>query len=228
MRDGPNPSICSAEKDYEKDAKLTRDMLPDAIADFAFDAAERLGVEPSMTAVSCLAVAAASLHDDIKIQPTKFDTSYLMRSCCWGMMIAPPGGKKSPAIKQTTLVLNHIEARWRDDDAKAFAKYEHSHALWQTAKKANLKLRENTTISGPAMPEVSDNEVLAEPEKPTKRHIIIDNATMEGLYAPLTANPRGMLVVKDELKEWIESFDAYSVAPAKIERRHSACGTVAG
>jgi hypothetical protein len=193
-----------ADGDYVRDAKLTRDMLPAVIADYAWDAAERLGVEPAMIALPALTVMAASLHDAYKIQPKKNDTDHLVRACMWIMMIAAPAGKKSPAIKQATAVLHHIEAQWRTEDAAAMAKFNAANDAYKAARKAAEK--------NPLEPGAEIPIELQEPVKPTARRIIIDNATMEGLYKPLSINPRGMIVIKEELKEWVESFDAYSLS----------------
>ena len=45
---------------------LTKDMLPQVIADFAFDQAELIGVEPAMVAVPALAVCAAACDDAVE------------------------------------------------------------------------------------------------------------------------------------------------------------------
>jgi hypothetical protein len=47
---------------------LTRDMLPPVIADYAFDVAERMGVDPGIVAAAMLATSAAAIDDGIKIQ----------------------------------------------------------------------------------------------------------------------------------------------------------------
>lgn len=48
-----------------------------------------------------------------------------------------------------------------------------------------------------------------DPPKPTQQELIINDATTEAINASLEANPRGLLMVRDELNGWINSLNQY-------------------
>jgi hypothetical protein len=169
---------------------LRRDMLPAVIADFAFDEAERLGVEPAMVAIPALVVCASALHDGITIQPKARDTSWTESARLWVGMIAPPGGKKTPAINAATAPLTKIEQDQRREDGRKLAEYD-------TAMERYKKTVKDSTGD------------LVAPAKPPMRRQIVGDATMEQLAYILADNERGVLMLHDELAGFIGGFDAY-------------------
>lgn len=50
----------------------------------------------------------------------------------------------------------------------------------------------------------------AEPEKPAAERFLVSDTTVEALAPILLANPRGLLLARDELSGWIGSFDRYA------------------
>jgi hypothetical protein len=50
----------------------------------------------------------------------------------------------------------------------------------------------------------------AEPEEPRAERFIVSDTTVEALAPILLANPRGLLLARDELAGWIGSFDRYA------------------
>jgi Protein of unknown function (DUF3987) len=175
---------------FEEDTlpELNKAMLPEAIADFAFDVAARLGVTPGMVAIPALAVCAVAIHDAIKIQPTA-DDRWRERANFWATTVAPSGAGKSPAVQETTGVLRKTEAGWRKEDDRAYAKWKSAQAI---IKKSGC------------------SSLVEEPSEPPKyRRIIIEDATVETLARILADNPRGLLLLHDELAGWFGAFDSY-------------------
>ena len=79
--------------------ELNDDAIPEVIARFAKDAAERMGVTPEMIAIPAVAVAAGAVPDEFMIQPKEHDTTWKESARLWVGMIADPGQKKTPALK---------------------------------------------------------------------------------------------------------------------------------
>jgi len=50
---------------------------------------------------------------------------------------------------------------------------------------------------------------MEKPKKPPQRRLIVEDITVEALVDVLIENPKGILIVKDELSGFIGSFDAY-------------------
>jgi len=187
--------------------ELRREWLPTSIAGFAFDAAERMGVEPAMIAVPALAAAAGAMHDGFRLQPRQYDTEWTEPPCLWFAMVAEPGSRKTPAIDAAIKPLKKIEHQWMVADRKALAEYERAVAAQQTPKSKKAKVEE-AAGELPATPEEvwTEGSVL---QRPRQRRKIVGDATIEALGSILQDNAGGVLACFDELAGLIASFDAY-------------------
>jgi hypothetical protein len=193
---------------------LARDLLPAVIADYAFDVAERIGVDPAMVACPMLAVCAAAIHDDIKIQPKEFDTSWTESTRLNVLTVAPPGSNKTGAINAAVKPLQQIELKWRQEDAKALELWERTEKLRVAAEKHVL--RNAAPVGGPndAMYLPVGTELPTPSEKPSPRRLVMNDTTTEAVCKMLAGNPRGMLLHVDEAMGWIAGFDAYRTGGA--------------
>jgi hypothetical protein len=189
-----------------REPELARDALPNVIADFAFDAAERIGVDPAMVAIPTLAVCAAALPDGFTIQPKVNDTRWTESARLWFAMVAAPGSKKTPAINTATSALREIEGRWQQEDGAKIAQFEAESERY----KAKLKGHNDAVKTLGDAADVTPNGTMPEaPIEPTRRRLTIGDATMEALAHILATNERGVLAIHDELVAMIAGFDAY-------------------
>lgn len=187
--------------------KLTREMLPRVIADFAFDTAERMGVDPAMIAIPALAVCAAALHDGITIQPRVHDTKWTESARLWLAMVAEPGSRKTPAINAATRPLREIEGRWQQEDAASFAVFERASEDYKAARRGRSEtIKDVGAVIADGIPRASLPNL---PTKPARRRLTVGDATMEVLAHILADNDRGVLALHDELVAMIAGFDAY-------------------
>jgi len=159
--------------------ELMPGMLPKVIADFASDEAERLGVNMAMVALPALAACASALHDGIKIQPRINDTRWQESARLWVAAVAPPGGKKTPAIRAATAPLREIEARWQREDGVALAKYEDAQECHKAAFKGRLETIKD--LGADLAGNSPRSDVPPPPVKPAKRRLTVGDTTMEGL-----------------------------------------------
>ena len=58
-----------------------------------------------------------------------------------------------------------------------------------------------------------------EPEEPTLRRLIVNDATFEAMHQTMSENPAGILVIRDELTGWWSQLDR----PAARASVHFAC-----
>lgn len=172
-------------------AKLTPDMAPAVLSDFAFDQAERLGVEPAMVLMPALVVCATAIPDDVRIQPLEHDYTWKESARLWTAVIADSGVGKTPAMRAATAPLQEIENEWVAEDAKKLARYE------ETKRQAKEDAKRGTGTK---------REL---PPKPRLRRAIVTDFTMDQLAVILRDNERGVLVLCDELSGLIANFDAY-------------------
>jgi hypothetical protein len=181
------------------DPTLNRDMLPDVLANFVFDAAERMGADPALFAIAVLTVAASAIDDGFKIQPKRYDTEWQTSARLWMIALGPPGSMKTPAFNQALKPLQQAEKRIVEEDEQLLEQYKHNIEIYRSAhSRWKGELAQNP-----------DAEPPVEPEEPSHRRLIIDELTMEGLTDVCVNNPRGVMVNVDELMGLIGSFDAY-------------------
>lgn len=187
--------------------ELHRDMLPDTEAmAYAFDVAERQGVDPVLTVTAMLATCAAAIHDGIKLQRKQADTEHQERAHVNILVVAPPGAGKSPAREAMTRPLKDIEDRWRHEDAAGVRIFKATLPIYEQQKKQFLaRIRQATDND----PDAWSQNMPPEPEKPIERRLVANDVTIEGLQDVLKDNPRGVLNEQDEMSGFIAGFDAY-------------------
>lgn len=164
-------------------ACIDRGMVPDVIWNYASDVAERMGVDASITAMAGIATCAGALTDSVKIQPMEHDDSFTQSARLHVGVCAEPGVGKSPAMLKMLEPLEKVAERWTDEFNQQMDEY--SRAAKSPGK--NDKVR----------------------AKPREKRATIHDLTMEALADALEANPRGVIIWKDELPEYWASFDAY-------------------
>ena len=160
------------------------DLLPPAIAGYARDEAELIGVDPAVIALAAIGAAAACIDDRVEIQPKRHDTGWREQARLWVGIIGDPSAKKSPGIKKAMAPLFKIDQKWRDETNQATAEW--------------LKACEDT-------PKGEE-----EPPAPIGKRLILNDATVEKMGDIMSkSEPRGMLSYQDELSGWLASMDAY-------------------
>ena len=174
---------------------IDRAMLPKAIADYAHECGQLIGVDPAMVAIPALVSCAAALHDDVKIQPKRYETGWTESARLWCAIVGTPSVKKSPAIRRATKRLRKIDMNLADENAKQAAEYASQMEQHKEAKKEVKK---------------AGGGYLPEPKRPAMARMIVEDITVEALSEVLKDNSRGVLCIQDELSGWFGSMDAYT------------------
>ncbi len=181
--------------------------MPEVLARFAEDEAERLGVDPAMLALPALAVCAAAIHDGIQVQPRIHDTGWRESARLWIAGITDSGERKSPALRAAVQPLRDIEIACFEEDQAALAEYEIDRRAYESAVKGVAQRRgKGEDVSAPT-----------EPKKPRVRRWVCDDATIEALSDVLLDNHGGPLVFRDEFSSFF-AFDAYRQQGAGRDR----------
>lgn len=173
---------------------IRREMLPAAIADYAFDQGQLVGVEPAMIAIPSLVACAAALHDGVQIQVKRHETGWRESARLWCAVVGSPSIKKSPSIRRAVSRLRKINADLADDNQKTLAKHASEMEAFKDAKKEAKKTGEHVTA----------------PEAPQLARLVVEDTTVEALSEVLKDNARGVLCIQDELSGWFGAMDAYS------------------
>lgn len=165
--------------------EMNMELIPKAIANYAIDQGELIGADPATLVIFSLGVVASCITDKLQIQPKKYDYGWKESARIWSAVIGDPSIKKSPLLKKAVSPLWKIEKEWRESN------------------KAKLSAWIEKT-------EKAKNEGAELPARPLEKRLIIEDATIEKMGEILSnAEPRGILVVRDELSGWLGGMDAY-------------------
>jgi hypothetical protein len=122
--------------------------------------------------------------------------------------VGRPSSGKSPGLDAVTNLLGQLEIElntdW-DDRHRAYkrdlAAAKERRAIWERDVKAAI----NGRLPPPEMP--ADAE---DPDLPQRRRLFSTDPTVEKAARLAHGNPRGLLLVRDELAGWIGGMDRYS------------------
>ncbi|MFN7022271.1 MAG: DUF3987 domain-containing protein, partial [Phycisphaerales bacterium] len=168
-------------------------VLPEPIRGFVTEAAEAIGCDASYVALPLLSGLASAIGNTHRIALKR---GWTEPAIVWTAIVGDSGTAKSPALelglrpirkRQHGAMKEHAEAMKQHADALAM--HERDAAHWKRSK--------------------SDTPPPAKPEAPIADRCWTDDATTEALAVLLQQNPRGLLMVRDELAGWF-NFDRYA------------------
>jgi len=163
------------------------DLLPGVVADYARDQSELIGVDAGVIGMAAIGAMAGCIDDRIQIQPKRHDPTWLESARLWISIIGDPSTKKSPGIKKAISPVNRVAEKWRKQHQESMKHWE--DACYQ-AKAEDKKARL--------------------PPAPEGKRLTVGDTTVEKLGDILSKQePRGILVIRDELSGFLTSMDAY-------------------
>jgi hypothetical protein len=180
--------------------RISREMLPETIYDYAIDVGGIAGLDETMVALSAVVASASMLHDEIQLQPDRTNPRWKESARLWGAVIAKSSSKKTTAIRSALSIVKKIDAECNEHEAKV----RYAHTLKEKAHQS----QEKTYIERLAKGE-KNLDMPEKPEAPEIPRAIAQDFTIEALRDILKSNNRSILCEKDELSGWFASFDQY-------------------
>jgi hypothetical protein len=171
------------------------DALPEPIRGFVDAGARAIGCDPSYLALPLLTAIAAAIGNTRRLALKR---GWSAPPILWGAIVGESGTAKTPAFR---LVMRPVRERQRkalERYAEEIKKYEAGLACWE--KDMAAWKRDKHAASDPP----------PKPEPPQAERFVVSDTTVEALAPILLANPRGLLLARDELAGWIGSFDRYA------------------
>jgi hypothetical protein len=160
--------------------------LPPVLRDYVDASARAIGCDPAQVALPALAVMGACIGNSRALQVKK---GWTEPPVIWATLISDSGKQKSPAHDAAVDPLNQIQMDLVDKYNDELAVYEESYRQWKDKPKDQR---------GP------------EPTKPASNpEYMTNDATIENVGELLRDNPRGLLLARDELDGWFQSFTRY-------------------
>ena len=160
------------------------DVLPDPAARLVIEGANAIGCPRDFLGVPLLAVAAGTIGRSVNLL---LKDGYFVGATAYMGSIGPPSDGKTPALKAVAGAIRAIDDKLADEHAKAIEQ-------WRASQIGRGRQAAKGTKPPP-------------PPKP--RRIDIDDATMEVLPIILADNPRGLIMVRDELSAFILGMNQF-------------------
>jgi uncharacterized protein DUF3987 len=161
------------------------ELLPSHLQKYIHAAAESLNVDVAFILLPLLSSLGAAIGNSRSIL---LKHGFVQPPVIWTAIIGRSGSRKSPSIDKACFAVMEHEYVLTRQNKEAKEIYEDELAVWER------KLRK-------------DRE--KKPEPPRRLTCVLDDLTMEVLPDRLMANPRGVLICKDELSHLFGSFDQY-------------------
>jgi Protein of unknown function (DUF3987) len=203
---------------------FSSDFLPDALAPWVDDIANRLQCPPDYVAVTALTSLGALIGRRIGIKP-QARTEWVEVPNVWGAIIGRPGQLKSPAMMEALKPLHHLEI----EAAKAYeaalaahmcalAEFKLAKSVKESVLKEELKKKVTQKVVSlggvtslkDAIKEAQKEDPLglgAGPEEPKPVRYRTNDSSYEAIGELLVSNPAGLLVERDELVSLLKHLD---------------------
>ena len=199
--------------------QMTISMLPTPLQCAIRDIVHRMRCPVEFVAVPMICALGATIGTTIHIRPKEFDDWQEVPNC-WAAIVAGPGRMKSPALGSALAPIYQIDRlnKLAFDQAKSaydVALLQHEaqeDALKQELRTSNRLIAAGKPLTGGVRtPQLIQNDMLQlklnPPKEPARVRCFTNDATLEALGSILADNPRGILVIADELMGLLAGFE---------------------
>lgn len=189
---------------------LLSDMIPEPLRGWLVDIAVRACIPLVFVAAPAIVTLGAIVGRSIGIRPGRLDDWTVIPNL-WGAIIGRPGVMKSHAVSEAIKPLEKLAAnashQFKEDrsffEAQEIERKARLDALKKQMEKAALKGEDTTAIKHELAAKMQEAGEL----QATERRYMTQDATVEKLGELLQENPRGLLVVRDELSGWLSALN---------------------
>ena len=181
------------------------DALPEPIRGFVEAGAKAIGCDPSYLALPLLTSLGAAIGNTRQLQLKR---GWSVPAIIWTAIVGESGTAKTPAFKLVMRPIRNLQDKNFEEYANARKQYETD--LTHYEKESSMWKRDRKLTDDP--PE--------KPAEPQAVRFIVSDTTVEALAPLLMANPRGVLLARDEMAGWIGSFDRYAGGTGGADAAH--------
>ena len=181
------------------------DVFPEPVRAWIEAAAESKGAPPDYVALAMLSCAGGVIGNARWASPWGgWREVPVINAACVGL----PSSGKSPALDALTGPLMEIEKADNADWGERRRAYERDNL--EADERRGKWERDAKQAAGLGNPLPDMPEAAEAPRQPERRRIVSTNPTVEKAARLSAANPRGLILIGDELAGWIASMDRYS------------------
>jgi putative DNA primase/helicase len=182
-------------------------LLPDAVASWVDDVAERAQCPPDFVAVAVMVAAAAIVGRQLTIRPKTHDDWGVVPNI-WGLVVGRPGLMKTAAMQEALRGVHRLIGEAREAYQQAVGKHEFQVAEAEARRSAVEKQLKIAVANGAPTDELrAAFEASRAPDAPVERRYLVNDATVEKLGALLNLHPNGLLLFRDELAGFLRTME---------------------
>jgi hypothetical protein len=182
-------------------------MLPAAIRPWVEDIAHRMQCPIDFVAAAAVTMLGSVIGTACGIRPKQNDNWTVVPNI-WGAAIGRPGRLKSPAISAAMKPLHALDREAQESHRSALQAHD-QELLRRKLKSDILKKTYAKKTTDPTDAEIAELAALsaAMDDAPKCRRFFTNDCTFEMLGEILRDNPRGLLVLHDELMGLLDGFE---------------------
>ena len=180
--------------------------LPDSLAPWVADIADRVQCPPDFVAVGVLVAAAAVIGRKVAMPKRQDDWAVVPN--LWGLAVGPPGLMKSPALAEALRPLHRLvtDAHAQDEEQRLA---HHFHLAEQKARRHDVAQRLRAAVANEESTEdLREHFATVSRDTPrAERRYLVNDTTVEKLGDLLNHNPNGLLLFRDELSGFLHTME---------------------
>ena len=163
------------------------EAIPKVLQPLIIEGATAIQCPPDYIAIPLLTSMGAAIGRTrvLEVKPGWKESTAL-----WTVIIGTSGTAKSPAFDLVTQPLGQIQQKWVEEYRLLLKAYKKNMRHEIDLKKSKAQQQE-------------------EPEKPVLKRILVSDTTVEALATVMRDNPRGIILLRDELAGWVNSMNQY-------------------
>ena len=166
-------------------------VFPEPLQQFIHEAAAALPCPPDYLAVPLLVTAGGMIGAS---RALAIKAKHIQRAALYAAVVGGPGTAKTPSLEAVVDPVHDIEEEAHAKWELAMAQYEADLEDYEQRKKEARK---------------NNEELPQKPVKPLLLRLTVDDATAEAMAPILKENPRGVVMIADELIGWVQRMNAY-------------------
>jgi putative DNA primase/helicase len=192
--------------------EFSSDFMPEALAPWIDDIANRLQCAPDYVAVAAITALGATIGRRVGIKP-QMKTDWTEVPNIWGGFIGRPGLLKSPAMSEALKPIHRLEAEAAKENEVAAQAYAAGISAFKLRQQVQVTLQKEA-LKKNARAEIN-LDVGEEPKVPVPLRYRTNDTSYEALAELLISNPSGVLVERDELVSLLRHLDRDEQAVAR-------------
>lgn len=192
LRQLANTSVSSTAVCERDPLQFPIEALPLPLRRYCEEKATALPVPVDLVAVPALVCAGAAIGASRAI---RLKRDWIERPALYAALVSPTSSLKTPALSGIAAPIRERQVAHGTEFQDALKRYETQQAKYAVEMEAYRK--------GKA------DEPPERPDKPIRARTWTADVTTERLATLLSENPRGVIIIRDELSAWVKSLNQY-------------------